>query len=39
VITDAVAKGHEQAWAPPQLRFVMSALRHLPRPLFRRLPV
>ncbi|MGQ0772916.1 MAG: decaprenylphospho-beta-D-erythro-pentofuranosid-2-ulose 2-reductase [Pseudonocardiales bacterium] len=39
VIVDAVAKGREQAWAPAQMRFVMSALRHVPRPIFRRLPV
>lgn len=26
-------------WAPAQLRLVMSVLRHVPRPLFRRLPV
>lgn len=26
-------------WAPAQLRVVMSVLRHLPRPVFRRLPV
>lgn len=36
---DTVAKGREQAWAPAQIRFVMSVLRHLPRPIFRRLPV
>jgi len=39
VIVDAVARGREQAWAPGPMRFVMSALRHLPRPLFRRLPL
>jgi decaprenylphospho-beta-D-erythro-pentofuranosid-2-ulose 2-reductase len=39
VIVDAVAKGREQAWAPAQMRVVMSALRHVPRPIFRRLPV
>jgi len=38
VILDAVRGRKEQAWAPPALRPVMSALRHLPRPLFRRLP-
>jgi decaprenylphospho-beta-D-erythro-pentofuranosid-2-ulose 2-reductase len=26
-------------WAPAPLRAVMSVLRHLPRPVFRRLPV
>ncbi|MGH3697774.1 MAG: decaprenylphospho-beta-D-erythro-pentofuranosid-2-ulose 2-reductase [Pseudonocardiaceae bacterium] len=39
VIMDAVTHGREQAWAPALLRYVMSALRHLPRPLFRRLPI
>jgi decaprenylphospho-beta-D-erythro-pentofuranosid-2-ulose 2-reductase len=39
VIVDAVAQGREQAWAPAQMRFVMSALRHVPRPIFRRLPI
>jgi hypothetical protein len=39
VIVDTVAKGREQAWAPAQMRFVMSVLRRLPRPVFRRLPV
>ena len=39
VIVDAVTNGREQAWAPAPMRFVMSALRHLPRPIFRRLPV
>jgi decaprenylphospho-beta-D-erythro-pentofuranosid-2-ulose 2-reductase len=26
-------------WVPAPLRGVMSVLRHLPRPVFRRLPV
>jgi len=38
VIVDAVAQRREQAWVPGSMRYVMSALRHLPRPLFRRLP-
>ncbi|MBT2507223.1 decaprenylphospho-beta-D-erythro-pentofuranosid-2-ulose 2-reductase [Streptomyces sp. ISL-98] len=29
----------ETVWVPGALRLVMSALRHVPRPLFRRLPV
>ncbi|MER5885514.1 decaprenylphospho-beta-D-erythro-pentofuranosid-2-ulose 2-reductase [Streptomyces sp. NPDC001941] len=29
----------ETVWVPGTLRVVMSALRHVPRPLFRRLPV
>jgi decaprenylphospho-beta-D-erythro-pentofuranosid-2-ulose 2-reductase len=39
VIVDAVTHGREQAWAPAPMRFVMSALRHVPRPIFRRLPI
>jgi decaprenylphospho-beta-D-erythro-pentofuranosid-2-ulose 2-reductase len=39
VIVDAVRNRREQAWAPAPLRVVMSVLRHLPRPVFRRLPV
>jgi NADP-dependent 3-hydroxy acid dehydrogenase YdfG len=39
VIVDTGAKGREQAGAPAPMRFVMSALRHVPRPIFRRLPV
>ncbi len=39
VIVGAVASGAEQAWAPPVLRPVMSALRHVPRTVFRRLPL
>jgi decaprenylphospho-beta-D-erythro-pentofuranosid-2-ulose 2-reductase len=39
VIMDAVAQGSEQAWAPGPLRYIMSALRHIPRPIFRRLPI
>jgi decaprenylphospho-beta-D-erythro-pentofuranosid-2-ulose 2-reductase len=39
VIMDAVAHGREQAWAPAPMRYVMSVLRHVPRPIFRRLPI
>ena len=38
VVVDAVRSSKEQVWAPPQLRPVMTVLRHLPRPIFRRLP-
>jgi decaprenylphospho-beta-D-erythro-pentofuranosid-2-ulose 2-reductase len=38
-IVDAVSAGREQVWVPASLRYVMSALRHLPRPIFRRLPI
>jgi decaprenylphospho-beta-D-erythro-pentofuranosid-2-ulose 2-reductase len=40
-VADAVVrgleKGAETIWAPPVLRFVMSGMRHLPRPLWRRI--
>jgi decaprenylphospho-beta-D-erythro-pentofuranosid-2-ulose 2-reductase len=38
-IVDGVAKGAHTVWAPPALRYVMSVLRHVPRPIFRRLPL
>ncbi|HEY3261528.1 MAG TPA: decaprenylphospho-beta-D-erythro-pentofuranosid-2-ulose 2-reductase [Pseudonocardiaceae bacterium] len=39
VIVDAVRTRRELVWVPPPLRYVMSLLRHLPRAVFRRLPV
>jgi decaprenylphospho-beta-D-erythro-pentofuranosid-2-ulose 2-reductase len=36
---DAVRNRREQVWVPAPLRGVMSVLRHLPRAVFRRLPV
>ncbi|MFG2757665.1 decaprenylphospho-beta-D-erythro-pentofuranosid-2-ulose 2-reductase [Streptomyces wuyuanensis] len=42
-VAQAIEKGlrrrSETVWVPGVLRVVMSALRHVPRPLFRRLPV
>jgi decaprenylphospho-beta-D-erythro-pentofuranosid-2-ulose 2-reductase len=38
-IVAGLGRGSETIWAPPPLRFVMSALRHVPRPVFRRLPL
>jgi decaprenylphospho-beta-D-erythro-pentofuranosid-2-ulose 2-reductase len=35
----AVRDRREQVWVPAPLRVVMSVLRHLPRPVFRRLPL
>lgn len=35
----ALDNGAHTVWVPPQLRYVFSALRHLPRPLFRKLPL
>lgn len=36
-IVSALERGSEAIWVPPALRWVMSGLRHLPRPIFRRL--
>lgn len=42
-VADAIARGlarhADTVWVPPALRYVMSALRHVPRPIFRRLPL
>ena len=38
-IVDGLARGAHTVWVPGSLRWVMSALRHLPRPIFRRLPI
>ncbi|MFF2405246.1 decaprenylphospho-beta-D-erythro-pentofuranosid-2-ulose 2-reductase [Streptomyces sp. NPDC058092] len=38
-IVTGLRRRSETVWAPGSLRVVMSALRHVPRPLFRRLPV
>ncbi|GGK55637.1 decaprenylphospho-beta-D-erythro-pentofuranosid-2-ulose 2-reductase [Nocardia camponoti] len=35
----ASQKGTEIVWTPGPARFVMSALRHVPRPIFRKLPI
>ncbi|WP_328719786.1 decaprenylphospho-beta-D-erythro-pentofuranosid-2-ulose 2-reductase [Streptomyces sp. NBC_00247] len=37
-IVAGLRRGAETVWVPGGLRVVMSALRHVPRPLFRRLP-
>ncbi|MBP2364639.1 decaprenylphospho-beta-D-erythro-pentofuranosid-2-ulose 2-reductase [Pseudonocardia parietis] len=39
VIVNAVRNRKELVWAPAPMRFVMSALRHVPRPIFRKLPI
>ena len=36
-IVAAVRSGRETVWVPPALRWVMSAIRHLPRSVFRKL--
>jgi decaprenylphospho-beta-D-erythro-pentofuranosid-2-ulose 2-reductase len=42
-VAEAVAEGisakRELVWVPGPLRVVMSGLRHVPRPLFRKLPI
>ena len=38
-IVRGVRAGSATVWVPSQLRWVMSGLRHLPRPVFRRLEV
>jgi decaprenylphospho-beta-D-erythro-pentofuranosid-2-ulose 2-reductase len=38
-VVTGLAKGRELVYAPGLMRPVMSALRHVPRPLFRRLPI
>ena len=38
-IAAGLRRGSHTVWAPAPLRLVMSALRHLPRPIFRRLNV
>jgi decaprenylphospho-beta-D-erythro-pentofuranosid-2-ulose 2-reductase len=38
-IVRGLARGSEVVWVPAPLRGVMSVLRHLPRAVFRRLPV
>lgn len=35
----AAAKGKELVWAPGTFRYVMMVLRHVPRAIFRRLPI
>lgn len=35
----ASAKGKDLIWAPGPFRFVMMILRHIPRPIFRKLPI
>jgi decaprenylphospho-beta-D-erythro-pentofuranosid-2-ulose 2-reductase len=37
VIVNGLRKGADTVWAPPAIRWVFAGLRHLPRPLFRRL--
>jgi decaprenylphospho-beta-D-erythro-pentofuranosid-2-ulose 2-reductase len=36
-VVAGLARGSHTVWVPGPLRWVMAVLRHLPRPLFRRL--
>jgi decaprenylphospho-beta-D-erythro-pentofuranosid-2-ulose 2-reductase len=38
-VVDGVQEQRELIWVPRPMRVVMSGLRHVPRPLFRRLPI
>ena len=38
-IVEGVAERRELIWVPKPMRAVMSGLRHVPRPLFRKLPL
>jgi decaprenylphospho-beta-D-erythro-pentofuranosid-2-ulose 2-reductase len=38
-IVEGLRRGAHTVWVPPVLRSVMSIVRHLPRPLFRRLQI
>ena len=38
-IVRGLERGSEAVWVPGTLRYVMSALRHVPRPIFRKLPI
>jgi len=39
LVVNSAAKGKELVWAPPAFRYVMMVLRHVPRPIFRKLPI
>jgi decaprenylphospho-beta-D-erythro-pentofuranosid-2-ulose 2-reductase len=38
-IVRGLERGSETVWVPSTLRYVMAALRHVPRPVFRKLPI
>jgi decaprenylphospho-beta-D-erythro-pentofuranosid-2-ulose 2-reductase len=38
-IVKGLARGAHTVWTPPPLRILMSVLRHVPRPIFRKLPI
>jgi decaprenylphospho-beta-D-erythro-pentofuranosid-2-ulose 2-reductase len=38
-VVEALRAGRDRVWVPGTMRWVMAGLRHLPRPVLRRLPV
>ena len=38
-IVHGLERGSETVWVPASLRYLMSVLRHIPRPIVRRLPM
>jgi decaprenylphospho-beta-D-erythro-pentofuranosid-2-ulose 2-reductase len=38
-VVTGIRRGRRTVWVPGALRFVFSALRHLPGPVWRRLPL
>jgi decaprenylphospho-beta-D-erythro-pentofuranosid-2-ulose 2-reductase len=38
-IVRGLARRTDTVWVPPTLRYVMAVLRHVPRPVFRKLPI
>lgn len=38
-VQSGIRHGRHTIWVPPAIRWVMSGLRHIPRPVFRRLPI
>lgn len=36
---NAAGKGKELIWAPNPVRYLMTVMRHIPRPIFRKLPI
>ena len=39
VVVTGLERGSEIVWAPPAIRWMMTVLRHLPTPIFRKLPI
>lgn len=39
LVVTATREGRALVWAPPPFRLVMLVLKHIPRPIFRRLPI